>query len=99
MRYSWTVSRGKAMKIRNILTILLLAAAVARPGWGQPQTIANPKLFDESLKAAAEAVKQYGSADDQERLARVTRIGYELAQQSDYQKYPFVFGIVKMPEP
>ncbi|HEY3569403.1 MAG TPA: M48 family metalloprotease [Thermoanaerobaculia bacterium] len=87
------------MKIRNILTILLLATAVARPGWGQPQTIANPKLFDESLKAAAEAVKQYGSADDQERLARVTKIGYELAQQSDYQKYPFVFGIVKMPEP
>jgi len=89
------------MKIRHILatTLLLLLAAPSRPGRAQTQAIANPKLFDESLKAAAEAVKQYGAADDQERLARVNRIGYELAQQSDFQKYPFVFGIVKMPEP
>ncbi|HSU82307.1 MAG TPA: M48 family metalloprotease [Thermoanaerobaculia bacterium] len=89
------------MKIRHILapTLLLLLVATARPGRAQTQAIANPKLFDESLKAAAEAVKQYGAADDQERLARVSRIGYELAQQSDFQKYPFVFGIVKMPEP
>jgi Zn-dependent protease with chaperone function len=91
------------MKIRHILAILLLTAAAARPGRAQaqqaPTTIANPKLFDESLKAAAEAVKQYGTPDDPERLARVNRIGYELAQQSEFQKYPFVFGIVKMPEP
>jgi Zn-dependent protease with chaperone function/TolA-binding protein len=85
------------MKIRHVLVTLLLAAAAARPGG--TQTIADPKLFNESLKAAAEAVKQYGTPDDQERLLRVTRIGYELAQQSDFQKYPFVFGIVKMPEP
>ena len=88
------------MKIRRILApTLLLLLAVAAAGPGGAQTIANPKLFDESLKAAAEAVKQYGSADDPERLARVNRIGYELAQQSDFQKYPFVFGVVKMPEP
>jgi beta-barrel assembly-enhancing protease len=88
------------MKIRRILApTLLLLLAVAAAGPGRAQTIANPKLFDESLKAAAEAVKQYGTADDPERLARVNRIGYELAQQSDFQKYPFVFGVVKMPEP
>jgi Zn-dependent protease with chaperone function len=93
------------MNIRRILTptlLLLLAVAAARPGRAQSSaasSIANPKLFDESLKAAAEAVKQYGAADDPDRLARVNRIGYELAQQSDFQKYPFVFGIVKMPEP
>lgn len=90
------------MKIRRILAptlLLLLAVAAAGPGRAQTQAIANPKLFDESLKAAAEAVKQYGTPDDPERLARVNRIGYELAQQSDFQKYPFVFGIVNMPEP
>jgi beta-barrel assembly-enhancing protease len=88
------------MKIRRILApTLLLLVAVAAAGEERPQAIANPKLFDESLKAAAEAVKQYGTPDDQERLARVNKIGYELAQQSDFQKYPFVFGIVNMPEP
>ncbi len=88
------------MKIRRTLApTLLLLLAVTAAGPGRAQTIANPKLFDESLKAAAEAVKQYGTPDDSERLARVNRIGYELAQQSDYQKYPFIFNIVKMPEP
>ena len=91
------------MTTRRILAfapVLLLVLAAARPGRAQQAaTIANPKLFDESLKAAAEAVKQYGTPDDPERLARVNRIGYELAQQSDFQKYPFIFQIVKMPEP
>jgi predicted Zn-dependent protease len=94
------------MTTRRILAlapVLLLVLAAARPGRAQQGTanqgIANPKLFDESLKAAAEAVKQYGTPDDAERLARVNRIGYELAQQSDFQKYPFIFQIVKMPEP
>ena len=85
------------MKIRNVLAILLLTVAAAGPA--RAQTIADPKLFDESIKAAAEAVKQYGVPDDSERLKRVNRIGYELAQQSDYQKFPFTFGLVKMPEP
>jgi Zn-dependent protease with chaperone function len=90
------------MKTRRVLAlapILLLVLATARPGGAEQGTIANPKLFDESLKAAAEAVKQYGSPDDPERLARVNRIGYELAQQTDFQKYPYTFQIVTMAEP
>ena len=78
--------------------LLLLGLGLARPGLAQGG-IANPKLFDESLKAAAEAIAQYGTPDDPEQLARVNRIAYELAQQSEFQKYPFMFGIVKMPEP
>jgi Zn-dependent protease with chaperone function len=92
------------MKTRRSLAftlIVLLAFATVQPGRAQQSTdgIANPKLFDESLKAAAEAVTQYGAPDDPERLARVNRIGYELAQQAEFQKYPFVFGVLNVPEP
>ena len=69
------------MNTRRILAltlVFLLALTTVQPG--RAQGIANPKLFDESVKAAAEAVKQYGAPDDAERLARVNRIGYELAQ-------------------
>jgi Zn-dependent protease with chaperone function len=88
------------MTTRRILAFALLSSLLvttSRPG--RAETIADPKLYGESLKAAAEAVKQYGTPDDPERLARVNRIAYELAQQSDYQKYPFSFQIVNMPEP
>jgi predicted Zn-dependent protease len=88
------------MTIRRTLAFILLCSltfTTARPGTAE--TIADLKLYGESLKAAAEAVKQYGNPDDPDRLARVNRIAYELAQQSDYQKYPFSFQIVKMPEP
>jgi Zn-dependent protease with chaperone function/predicted negative regulator of RcsB-dependent stress response len=93
--------RGKVMTTRRILALTLvslLALTTVQPALAQG-SIANPKLFDESVKAAAEAVKQYGTPDDPERLARVDRIGYELAQQADFQKFPFIFGIVNMPEP
>jgi Zn-dependent protease with chaperone function len=88
------------MSIRRILAsalVLLLVFSTAGPVWAQG--IANPDLFDKSLKAAAEAAAQYGSPDDPEQLARVNRIGYELAQNSEYQKFPFIFGIVEMPVP
>jgi Zn-dependent protease with chaperone function len=95
------------MNTRRIVAfalVLLLAFTTALPGWAQGTatpagTIANPKLFEESLKAAAEAASQYGTPDDPARLARVSRVAYELAQQTDYQKYPFVFSVVTMPEP
>lgn len=88
------------MSIRRILAsalVFLLVFSTAGPVWAQG--IANPDLFDKSLKAAAETVVQYGSPDNPEQLARINRIGYELAQHSEYQKFPFIFGIVEMPVP
>ncbi len=76
---------------------LLLVFSTSRPGTAQG--ISNPELFDKSVKAAAEAVAHYGSHDDPEQLARVNRIGYELAQHTGYTKFPFTFGIVDMPVP
>ncbi|HEX9944415.1 MAG TPA: M48 family metalloprotease [Thermoanaerobaculia bacterium] len=84
---------------RAIAFTLLLLLAFATAGPGGAQGIANPDLFDKSLKAATEAAAQYGSPDDPQRLAQVNRIGYELAQQCEFQKFPFTFGIVDMPVP
>ncbi|MFY9822748.1 MAG: M48 family metalloprotease [Thermoanaerobaculia bacterium] len=99
------------MNHRHIVSstlVLLLVFYAAAPALAQaprpaaPQSfpgIADPNLFEECLKASVEAVKQYGVRDNAAEIARVNRIGYELAQQSEFVKYPFVFGIVKMPEP
>jgi beta-barrel assembly-enhancing protease len=88
------------MRIRRTTAftlLLLMALFTALPGGAQG--IANPDLFDKSLKAATEAATQYGSPDKPDQIARVNKIGYELAQQSEYQKYPYTFGIVEMPVP
>ncbi len=93
----------------STLVLLLMVSAVA-PALALAQTlpppapasipgVANPDLFEKSLQAAAEAVSQYGTPNDPTQLARVNRIGYELAQQSEFQKFPFTFGIVDMPVP
>lgn len=95
------------MKIRrtlaSTLVFLLLFSAVGPVLAQAPQPafpgIANPDLFEKSLKAATEAVAQYGTPDNPEQLARVNRVAYELAQQAEFQKFPFTFGIVDMPVP
>jgi Zn-dependent protease with chaperone function len=79
-----------------------LAAAIALPTLPHPaaaQTVSNPDLFLKSLQAARQAEEQYGTYDNPDELARVNRIGYELAQQSGYTKVPFTFSLVDMPVP
>ncbi|HEV2851191.1 MAG TPA: M48 family metalloprotease [Thermoanaerobaculia bacterium] len=89
--------------LASTLVFLLLFSAVGPVAAQAPQPafpgIANPDLFEKSLKVAAEAATQYGTPDDPQRLARVNRIGYELAQQAESQKFPFTFSIVEMPVP
>jgi predicted Zn-dependent protease len=74
-----------------------LALAGVRPA--AAQAISNPDLFGKSLTVAAEVVEQYGRYDDAAELARVNRIGYELAQHSETQKFPITFGLIDMPMP
>ncbi len=85
------------MKTRRFALVLLALAGLASrlPA----QTIADPDLYGKSLKAAPEALAEYGAHDNPAELARVNRIGYELAQQSAFQKFPFTFTLVDMPEP
>jgi Zn-dependent protease with chaperone function len=83
---------------RTIATALLLLTVLPIRDLAA-QTISNPDLFAKSAQAAAEVVAQYGKYDNATELARVNRIGYELAQQSDFQKFPFTFSLADMPVP
>src|SRR4051794_26572152 len=85
------------MKTRRPALVLLALAGLASrlPA----QTISDPDLFGKSLKAAQQALAEYGVYDNPTQLARINRIGYELAQQSAYQKFPFTFTLVDMPVP
>lgn len=87
----------RTRRILSLVLIVLLAAPLARPA--AAQGINNPDLFAKSLKAAAGAAEQYGTPDRPADLERVNRIGYELAQQSGYTKFPFTFAIVEMSAP
>jgi Zn-dependent protease with chaperone function len=77
----------------STLTLLL----VLPPSDGQE--VSNPELFKKTLGAANEAIKHYGSYECPEELQRVSNIGYRIAQESRYSKFPFTFYLVEMPEP
>ena len=75
------------------------APAAAAPVPGPPITVGDEKMMTESMQAVVEARKEYGAYDNPAALARVNRIGYELAQNADFYKYPFSFVLVNMAEP
>ena len=88
------------------LVASVLVASVLTPAFAQqsdhtasgPQ-IDNPELFRKSLRAAVQSVEQFGIYDNPEEAERVNRIGYQIAQQTDYVKAPFTFTLVDMPIP
>lgn len=90
----------------RLLAARLLAAALALlvafpllPAPASGQTVSNPELFLKSLQVARQVAEQYEIYDDPTELARVNRIGYELAQQSGFIRFPFTFSLVEMPVP
>jgi Zn-dependent protease with chaperone function/predicted negative regulator of RcsB-dependent stress response len=87
----------RTRRILSLVLIVLLTAPLTRTA--AAQGVSNPDLFAKSLKAAAEAAAQYGTPDRPADLERINRIGYELAQQSGYTKFPFTFAIVEMAAP
>jgi Zn-dependent protease with chaperone function len=76
---------------------LLLFPALPRPA--AAQAVSNPDLFLKSLQVARQVEDQYGTYDNPAETARVNRIGYELAQQSGFTRFPFTFGLIDMPVP
>lgn len=76
-----------------------LAVAFACGSPAQGQEISNLDLYLKSLRAAVQSMEEYGAYQDAEELERVNRIGYELAQQTDFTKYPFTFTLIDMPIP
>ena len=92
----------KALRARTAArsaTAAGLALLLAGAGRAETVEIANPALFEKSVAAAAEAVKQYGLLDDPEVQERVNRIGYEVAYHADFDSYPFTFAVVDTPIP
>lgn len=87
-------------RVLSTVTLALVALLALPPSTlAQVPGITNLDLYSKSLQAAQEAVEYYGRYDNPEQLARINRIGYELAQQAGYQKMPFTFGLVNTPEP
>ena len=79
--------------------LALLVAFPLLPLPAAGQTVSNPELFLKSLQVARQVAEQYELYDDAAELARVNRIGYELAQQSGFTRFPFTFTLVDMPVP
>jgi predicted Zn-dependent protease len=91
------MNHGLRRPLVALLAFLTVLSAVSRPA--RAQTIADPELFSKSLEVAAEATTVYGVYENAAELERINRIGYELAQQTEFQKFPFAFGLVDMPVP
>src|SRR5579863_1125247 len=70
----------------------------AAPG-APPIFVSDEKMMTEVMQALVEARQEYGPSDDAAALARINRIGFELAQHADFYKYPFTFSLLNMPEP
>ncbi len=87
--------RASARSATAVALVWCLVSAVAAPG----VEISNPALFQKSLAAAAQAVKQYGLLDDPEAQERVNQIGYQVAYHADEGGYPFTFAVVDTPLP
>lgn len=83
-----------------LLLILCLAIASAAPLRSQePPVISDPELFSRSSEAALEALKLYGTYENEEHQERLQRIGYAIAGHSGFSKYPFSFFLVDMAIP
>ena len=79
--------------------ILALTALLLAPTEAAGQQIADHDLFVKSLRAAQQALSQYGTVDDPAELRRVNDIGYRIAQEARFSDFPFTFHLIDMPEP
>jgi Zn-dependent protease with chaperone function len=64
-----------------------------------PMTIGDEKLFAQSAQATIETQQEFGIYDNPGLLARVNRIGYELAQHNGFAKFPITFHLINQAEP
>lgn len=79
--------------------ILALTALLLAPTAATAQQISDHDLFVKSLRAAQQALSQYGVVEDSAELRRVNDIGYRIARESRFSDFPFSFHLIDMPEP
>ncbi len=84
--------------MRSAIAVTLMLALTV-PGTLPAVEIANPSLFEKSVAAAAEMVKQYGLLDNAAAQERINRIGYQVAYHAHFDSYPFTFAVVDTPIP
>jgi predicted Zn-dependent protease len=87
------------MRLRSLLSVSLCALLSLAPLTAQDLGVANPDLFVKSLEATRQAIEFYGSYDNPQELLRVSEIGYRIAQETRFSKYPFSFFLVDIPVP
>ncbi len=86
--------------IRRAVCLVTLACHFV--AWSAPagaQEIRNRDLFAKTQKAAQQALEFYGAYDNPAEQARLTEIGYRIAQESTFRDFPFTFYLVDLPEP
>jgi Zn-dependent protease with chaperone function len=91
--------RNTSRLVAAVLAILMVLPLREVAAQTVAPVVSNPDLFEKSLEAAQEVVTQYGIYDNPAELARINRIAYELAQQADYQQFPYTFTLIEMPVP
>lgn len=84
---------------RATLASILGLCLVARVGSAEPPEIQNRELFRKSLEAAEQALEYYGPYENREEMKRVAEIGYQIARESGFRKFPFSFYLVDLPVP
>jgi len=87
------------MRLRSLLTVGLCVLLSLAPLSAQDAEVANSDLFIKSLEAARQAVEFYGPYDNPRELLRVSEIGYRIAQETRFSKYPLSFFLVDIPVP
>jgi predicted Zn-dependent protease len=87
------------MRTFSTLTVLVLLAALAAPAGAQVVRPEDADLFTKSLEAAEQAMDFYGRYDDPREQRRVADLGYRIAEESRFTKFPFSFYLIDIPVP
>lgn len=88
-------ARGVAL----LLAVLLVFSSTGAQAQTANVTVSNPDLFKKSLEAAHEALLQFGDWDNPVELRRIADIAYRLARETQYEKMPYSYHLIDMPEP
>lgn len=84
---------------RSVGATALLAIVSLSPATAHAADVLNKEVYFKSAEAARQAVQYYGIYDDPVELERLNRIGFQLAQRTGFEHYPFSFFLVDMPVP
>ena len=86
--------RSFGLRATALLLVLLLSAPLVSQNRSR-----EDEVFANSLRAAAEALREYGLYERPDEMRRVAEIGYRVAREANFDKYPISFYLIDMAEP